>query len=309
MHEMDFSQQAEDYMLVEKAISYVSANFKFHPTVDQIANNLRLSNERFDQLFKRWAGISPLQYFQFMTRVYTRQKLAESRMHGLVDSSLAAGLSHTGCLHDSIVHFEVISPGKSRRVGAGAKMKFGFHPTPFGECFLVRTEQEILHLGFEEMHDRDLALSRFQQYWPQVTLSESRIETGSLVNHIFSTDHLYQSQPFNLLLKGTNFQIIVWQMLLRIPIGSMVSYEDIAVNICRPKAVRAVANAVAANPVAYLIPCHRVIAKSGRIHQYRWGADRKKAMLGWEAARVKVYGKCNRSSPPCCGGNIVSTNC
>jgi AraC family transcriptional regulator of adaptative response/methylated-DNA-[protein]-cysteine methyltransferase len=291
MYEMKFSQQAEDYMLVEKAIAYVSANFKPHPTMEEVADNLQLRSERFEMLFNRWAGISPIQFFQFLTRGYARQKLAESRMQGLINSSSASGFSYTGSLHDSLVHFEVISPVEFKLLEASGKMKFGFHPTPFGECFLVQTERGILHLGFDEKHDREVALNQFKQSWPQVTLSESRIETGSLVNHIFSADHSYPSHPVNLLLKGTNFQISVWHTLLRIPIGSMVSYEDIANSICRPKAVRAVANAVAANPVAYLIPCHRVIAKSGRIHQYRWGAVRKIAMLGWEAARVKTRDK------------------
>ncbi|MCX5881805.1 MAG: methylated-DNA--[protein]-cysteine S-methyltransferase [Deltaproteobacteria bacterium] len=168
------------------------------------------------------------------------------------------------------------------------KMEFGFHPTPFGVCFLVLTERGISHLGFVDGDDQALVLNQFRQNWPEATLAENRVGTGSMVNRIFSVDHPHESRPFHLLLKGTNFQVSVWRALLTIPIGNVVSYQDIAAYIGRPKAFRAVGNAIAVNPVGYLIPCHRVIAKSGRIHQYRWGTVRKKAILGWEATRSSL---------------------
>jgi AraC family transcriptional regulator of adaptative response/methylated-DNA-[protein]-cysteine methyltransferase len=287
MNEKDFLQQADDYLQVEKAISYVSANFKSRPMLDQIAENLRLSNDQLARLFDRWAGVGPIQFFQLLSQDHTRRKLAEFRGQDRTDSSSESRISGNSHWHDSFVHFEMMTSGESNLVSSCMKMEYGFHPTPFGECFLVWTEKGIHHLGFVESLDRDGTLNRFKLSRPRTMLSENRAEIGFLVNRIFNTNHGQESCPFHLLLKGTNFQITVWQTLLGIPTGSVASYEDIAAGIGRPKAVRAVANAVAANPVAYLIPCHRVIAKSGRIHQYRWGVVRKKAILGWEASRIK----------------------
>lgn len=288
MSNNDFSQQSSDYMRIEKAIGYVAANFKSRPTLDQIAESAHLSRYHFDRLFKRWAGISPIQFLQFLTVEHAKQKLAESR--SLLDTSLEAGLTGPGRLHDLFVRFEAMSPGEFKQMGAGMKMEYGFHSTPFGRCFMVVTDRGISHLSFVADDDRAVALNRVQQNWPKATLSENRAETGFLVNRIFSFDHAHESRPFHLLLKGTNFQVNVWRALLSIPAGHVVSYEDIAAYIGRPMAFRAVANAVAANPVAYLIPCHRVIKKTGQIHQYRWGADRKKAILGWEAAKISTSG-------------------
>ncbi len=284
MNEKNFSQQSDDYRRIEKAISYLEANFKSRPALDQIAESTHLSKFHFNRLFKRWAGISPIQFLQFLTLEHAKQKLAESR--SLFDTSLEAGLSGPGRLHDLFVAFEAITPGEFKQMGAGLKMEYGFHPTPFGACFLVVTDRGISHLSFVEGDDRAVALNQLQQNWPEATLAENQSRTGSMVNRIFSFDHLHETRPFHLLLKGTNFQVSVWRALLTIPSGNVVCYQDVAAYIGRPKAFRAVANAVAGNPIGYLIPCHRVIAKSGQIHQYRWGAARKKAILGWEAAKI-----------------------
>jgi AraC family transcriptional regulator of adaptative response/methylated-DNA-[protein]-cysteine methyltransferase len=191
-------------------------------------------------------------------------------------------------MHDSFVTFDVMTHREFKKMASGMKIEYGFHPTRFGMCFLAWTERGIIHLGFVENYDRAVTLNRFQQHWSGAIFIENNIDIGSLVNRIFSTDNLHGYRSFHLLLKGTEFQAIVWQALLTIPMGNMVCYENIAADIGHPKSVRAVGNSVAANPVAYLIPCHRVIAKSGQIHQYRWGVVRKKAILGWEAARVEL---------------------
>jgi AraC family transcriptional regulator, regulatory protein of adaptative response / methylated-DNA-[protein]-cysteine methyltransferase len=287
MKEKDFSQQSDDYRRIEKAIGYVEANFKYRPTLDQIAESAHLSRYHFDRLFKRWAGISPIQFLQFLTLEHAKQQLSESR--SLLDTSLEAGLSGPGRLHDLFVTFEAMTPGEFKQRGAGLKMEYGFHPTPFGTCFLVVTDRGISHLGFVDSDDQAMALSRFQQSWPEAKLAENQAGTGFMVNRIFSLDHTHESRPFHLLLKGTNFQVSVWRALLTIPIGNVVSYQDIAAYIGHPKAFRAVGNAVAGNPIGYLIPCHRVIANSGRIHQYRWGTVRKKAILGWEASKNSAF--------------------
>jgi AraC family transcriptional regulator of adaptative response/methylated-DNA-[protein]-cysteine methyltransferase len=280
----DFSQQVNDYSRIEKAIGYIEVNFKSRPSLDQIAESAGLSKFHFDRLFRRWAGISPIRFLQFLTIEYAKEKLAESAT--LLDVSLAAGLSGPGRLHDLFVTFEAMTPGEFKQMGAGLKMAYGFHATPFGMCFLVQTDRGISHLSFTGDEDCSAALSYFQQRWPDAALSEDQPGTGSLVNRIFSMDGPSDATPFHLLLKGTNFQVSVWRALLTIPAGNLVCYEDVAAGIGRPRAFRAVASAVAANPVAYLIPCHRVIAKSGQIHQYRWGHLRKKAMIGWEASRT-----------------------
>ncbi len=284
MNVKDFSQQFDDYIKIEKAIDYWDTNFKSQSTLDQIAASMQLSKYHFDRLFKRWAGISPIQFFHFLTLEHTRRKLAESRI--FLDTTPEAGLHGPGLMHDLVVTFEAITPVEFKQMGTGLKMEYGFHPTQFGLCFLVLTDRGISHLGFVDGDGHAMALSQFQKSWPEAKISENRARTGSLVNRIFRFDHTRESSPFHLLLKGTNFQVCVWRALLTINIGDIATYQDIAAYIGRPKAFRAVANAIAINPVGYLIPCHRVIAKSGRIHQYRWGAVRKKAILGWEAKNL-----------------------
>ncbi len=284
MNDKDFSQQSEDYQRIEKAIRFVEENMKSQPTLDQIADSVHLSKYHFNRLFKRWAGISPIQFLQFLTLEYTKQKLADSR--SILDTSLDAGLSGPGRLHDLFVTFEAMTPGEFKQMGAGLKIKYGFQPTPFGECLLAMTDRGICHLGFVDGDNRSMALSQLRQIWPKAALVENRVGIGSMVKRIFSAGTYRDSHPFHLHLKGTNFQVNVWRALLTIPVGKVVSYQDIAAYIGHPKAFRAVANAIAINPVGYLIPCHRVIAKSGKIHRYRWGTARKKVVLGWEAAET-----------------------
>jgi AraC family transcriptional regulator of adaptative response/methylated-DNA-[protein]-cysteine methyltransferase len=286
MENKNFSQHSEDYKRIERAIRFVEANFKSQPSLDEIAESAYLSKYHFQRLFKRWAGISPVQFLQFLTLEYAKEKLAESR--SLLDTSLDAGLSGPSRLHDLFLTFVAMTPGEFKRLGADLKIEYGLHPTPFGECLLATTNRGICHLGFPDGNDHPTALDQLQQNWPGAKLIENQANTGSIVNHIFTPTHASESRPFHLLLKGTNFQVNVWQALLTIPRGSMVSYQDMADYIGHPKAFRAVAGAIALNPVAYLIPCHRVIAKSGQIRGYRWGTARKRAILGWEAAAPKV---------------------
>jgi AraC family transcriptional regulator of adaptative response/methylated-DNA-[protein]-cysteine methyltransferase len=283
MHSYDYSQQSDDYKRIEKAIQYLEANFKSQPTLEKIAESVHLSKYHFDRMFKRWAGISPIQFQQFMTLDYTKQKLADSR--SLLDTALDAGLSGPGRLHDLFVTFEAMTPGEFKKQGAGLEIFYGFCESPFGTCLLAITERGICHLGFVKGDKRSEALNQLFETWPGAVFTESHKPINLIANDIFRYDRNKKPGPFNLHLKGTNFQVNVWKALLSIPEGWVVSYQDIASHIGHPKAFRAVANAIAINPVAYLIPCHRVIAKSGKIHQYRWGSARKKALIGWEAAR------------------------
>ena len=277
-----FSHQSDNYHRIEKAIQFIEENFKSRPDLDQIAASVHVSRYHFDRLFKRWAGVSPIQFLQYLTLDYTKRKLAESK--SLLDTSLDAGFSGPGRLHDLFVTFEALSPGEYKKQGAGLDVTYGFSDSPFGECLLAMTGRGICHLGFVENSLRSAALDQLFQKLPNAAFAERFNRINPIVKEIFRLDHPKDAGPFNLHLRGTNFQVNVWKALLQIPEGWVVSYQDIAICLGRPKAFRAVANAVALNPVGYLIPCHRVIAKSGKIHQYHWGSARKKALLGWEAA-------------------------
>ena len=218
-----------------------------------------------------------------MTLDYTKQKMVESR--GLLETSLDAGLSGPSRLHDLFVTFDAMTPGDFKKQGGGLKIDYGFCDSPFGKCLLATTKRGICYLGFAEEIKGPDTLSQLYQTWPDSEFTENSKDISPILKNIFRFDQNKHSRPFNLHVKGTNFQINVWKALLNIPKGWVVSYQDIASYIGHPKAFRAVANAVAINPVAYLIPCHRVIAKTGNIHKYRWGSARKKALIGWEAAR------------------------
>ncbi len=282
MKRQDLSQQSDDYRRIEKAIHFIEGHFKFQPTLDQIAASVNLSRYHFNRLFKRWAGISPIQFLQFLTLEYTKQQLNESK--SLLDTALAAGLSGPSRLHDLFVTFEAMTPGEFKKQGHGLNIDYGFCVSPFGDCLLATTARGICYFGFVEGNRRNDAFEILAQTWPGSTYREAPEKIHPIVDNIFRSEER-KERPFHLLLKGTNFQVNVWKALLSIPEGRVVSYQDIAGLIGRPKSYRAVANAVAINPVAYLIPCHRVIAQTGKIHQYRWGSTRKKTILGWEAAR------------------------
>jgi AraC family transcriptional regulator of adaptative response/methylated-DNA-[protein]-cysteine methyltransferase len=282
MNTQNFSQQSIDYQRIEQAIHFLEANFTRQPSLDEIASSVNVSKYHFQRLFKRWAGISPLQFVQYLTLEYTKQKLTEGQ--SILDASFEAGLSGPGRLHDLFMTFEAMTPGEYKKMGAGLQIEYGFHPTPFGECLLAMTERGICHLSFVEQENQENAFNQLQSYWAHATFIEQHQKTQPIVHQIFASQPPKASRPFHLLIKGTNFQVNVWRALLTIPKGMMVCYQDIAKYIGKPRSTRAVANAIALNPIAYLIPCHRVITKEGQIHRYRWGTARKKAILGWEAA-------------------------
>ena len=282
----DYSQQSEDFQRIAKAIHFIEHNFTSQPTLAQIAASVHLSKFHFDRLFKRWAGISPIQFMQFMTLDYTKRRLTESK--SVLETALDAGLSGPSRLHDLFVTFEAVTPGEFKNQGQGLTLSYGFCDSPFGKCLLANTHRGICYLGFVDQDRRSEALGSLIQSWPGSDFIENPSRVCPIANRIFCIDRSEPPRPFYLQLKGTNFQINVWQALLTIPAGCVVSYQDIASHMGHPTAVRAVANAVAANPVAYLIPCHRVIAKSGKVHRYRWGSTRKKALIGWEAANTSL---------------------
>lgn len=276
------SQQTLDYQRVEQAIRYLESNFREQPSLDEIAASVNLSRYHFQRLFKRWAGVSPTQFMHYLTIEYAKERLAEAQ--SVYEASLDSGLSGAGRLHDLFVNIEAVTPGEYKMLGDGLEIMYGFHSTPFGECLLAETARGICALRFVGDEGRELTLKTLREEWPLATFSQDQEKTSVTAGHIFSAGTGRSRRPFHLLLKGTNFQLQVWRALLAIPPGGMASYEDVAAAIGRPGAGRAVGGAVAHNPIGYLIPCHRVINKAGRIHHYRWGAARKKAILGWEAS-------------------------
>ena len=282
----DESQAVRDYARIAAAIRYLEAHRDSQPSLDTVAAHLHLSPWHFQRVFARWAGISPKRFLQYLTVEYARDLLAQST--NVLDASLESGLSGPGRLHDLFVQVEAVTPGEYRSGGQGLTMRYGVHESPFGRCLLAVTERGICGLSFidEEAGATEEALRALRTRWPAATLLRDEQATAAVMAHIFPAAPLVDPKPVHLLLKGTNFQLKVWEALLRVPAGSVTTYESVALSIQQPTAARAVGSAVGANAIAYLIPCHRVIRKSGVVDGYRWGTVRKKAILGWEAAQV-----------------------
>jgi AraC family transcriptional regulator of adaptative response/methylated-DNA-[protein]-cysteine methyltransferase len=278
----NLQQLAEDYARVEQAIRYLEANAQSQPGLSEVAAQIGLSEYHFQRLFTRWAGISPKRFLQFLTRENAKELLARSG--NLLDATFAAGLSSPGRLHDLFVQTEAVTPGEYKSRGAGVDIVYGFHPSPFGECLLALTGRGICFLAFVEA-GRPFALEQLRQSWPNAILTELPSRTASVVDRIFSSDSVV---PIPVHLRGTNFQIKVWEALLRLPPGAVTTYQTLAVQVHSPGAARAVGNAVAHNPLAYLIPCHRVLQKTGHFGNYRYGSARKQAILAWEMAQAEA---------------------
>ena len=283
----ELSQLSEDYRRVEQAILFLEANARHQPDLAAVAAHIGLSEYHFQRLFTRWAGISPKRFLQFLTKESAKQLLAR---HSVLDATYAAGLSSPGRLHDLFVECEAVTPGEYRSRGRGMTISYGFHPTPFGECLLALTGRGICFLAFVD-DDRRRTLAQLQQDWANAALREDPSRTAAIVEQIFSPQPGTGQAPreprrIALHLRGTNFQIKVWEALLRLPPGEATSYEALAAEVRSSRAARAVGNAVAHNPVAFLIPCHRVLQKAGDFGRYRYGPARKKAILVWESARA-----------------------
>lgn len=276
-----YSEASVDYLLVEQAIQYLEQNFRQQPDLQAIADHVGLSEYHFQRLFTRWVGISPKKFVQFLTLNYAKELLAESR--SLLETTYEAGLSSPGRLHDLFITHEAVTPGEYKRLGDGLDISYGFHATPFGRCLLGVTARGVCGLSFVDEGQQGQTLDALAANWPLAELARDDERTRPYIDQIFATTRT-KPATLPLLLKGTNFQIQVWRALLRTASGTAVTYSDVAQLAGKPKAVRAVGTAVGRNPIAYLIPCHRVIRQTGSFGQYHWGATRKKAILGWEAA-------------------------
>jgi len=278
----DYSQLSDDYTRVEQAIRFLETNYKAQPSLEEVAASVNLSEFHFQRLFTRWVGISPKRFLQYLTKEHAKELL--NRSQNILEAAYESGLSSPGRLHDLFVATEAVTPGEFKSRGEGLAITFGFHPTPFGECLLALTERGICDLLFVEQDRRDTALSLLDRRWQQADLRQDERQTAPIIRRIFSPIKEGTGGPISVYLRGTNFQIKVWEALLQIPTGAVVTYQDIANYLGTPHAARAVGNAVGSNPVPVLIPCHRVIHKAGDFGGYRWGTARKKALLGWEMA-------------------------
>ncbi len=275
-------QQTRDYQRVERAIQFLHRNFRDQPSLDEIAQAANLSPYHFQRLFTRWAGVSPTRFMQALSLKEAKRALVRSE--SVLDASLTAGLSGPGRLHDLFVTFEAMTPGDFKIQGKGLTVRYGIHASPYGSFVIAMTDRGICGLQFIEDENTDAALRAIRSQLPAANFITAPKETGPIAEAIFRADKSNTSVSISVI--GTNFQIRVWRALLSIPPGSLVSYGGLAKAMAMPKAARAVGSAIGANPVAYIIPCHRAIRATGLIDtNYRWGPARKLAMIGREAAK------------------------
>jgi AraC family transcriptional regulator of adaptative response/methylated-DNA-[protein]-cysteine methyltransferase len=272
-----------DYECVEKAIRYLEENFQDQPGLEEVARHVNMSPYHLQRLFRRWVGISPKRFLQFLTIDYAKNLLKES--HSILDATYESGLSSPSRMHDLFVTIDAVTPGEFSKQGAGLHIWYGIHASPFGDCLVGVTERGVCDLSFITLAGKGECVADLHQRWRQAELKESPQTTQPFFDEVFPSGPHNGKRSVTWFLRGTNFQIKVWEALLKIPPGYVCSYEDVATYVGKPSAARAVGNAVGGNPVSYIIPCHRVIRKVGLAGNYRWNAARKKAMLGWEAAQ------------------------
>jgi AraC family transcriptional regulator, regulatory protein of adaptative response / methylated-DNA-[protein]-cysteine methyltransferase len=276
-----------NYQRIEQAIKYLEENFQRQPELEELAEKVHLSPFHFQRMFTEWAGISPKRFLQFLTVDFLKDKLQKSR--NLVEVAEIAGLSSQSRVYDLFTTLEAMTPLEYKEHGSGIQIQYGFHQTPFGDCLIGVTERGICWLSFLAFdEDNRNALEEMKSYWYNSVFRENKETTRAFIDQIF---HNATNRKLHLLVKGTNFQVKVWEALLRIPAGDVTTYQDIAQSIKNPTALQAVGSAVGSNHIAYLIPCHRVIRKDGVLGQYRWSAARKKSIIGWEMAQLESPNK------------------
>ncbi|MDP1711840.1 MAG: methylated-DNA--[protein]-cysteine S-methyltransferase [Candidatus Nanopelagicaceae bacterium] len=276
------SIQKSDYDRIAEAISFIASRVNDQPTLEEIAGHLHLSPFHFQRLFCRWAGVTPKRYLQVLTLERAKQLLRESK--SVLEVSDSLGLSSGSRLYDHFVHLEAVTPGEYKLGGVGLTIEYAVHDTPFGKAFIATTPRGICSFAFLENTNVDEHLVDLRKKWPSAILYENQRSTLRVIKAMFAGDGTLRS-PISLYVSGTNFQINVWKALLQIPPAAVVSYSQIASAIGHPSSARAVGQAVGNNPVAFLIPCHRVIQQSGGLGGYHWGTTRKQAIHAWESAR------------------------
>jgi len=270
----------ENYKKIEKVIKYIDENFKEQPSIDTIAEFIGMSKYHFIRVFKEYVGVTPIQFLQSITLNYAKEHLKESK--SILDSSLDMGLSSSSRLHDLFVNIIGVTPKEYKELGQNVKITYGYGYTPFGQALIAFTKRGVSYLGFIDNNNKDTSFKRFKEIWAKADLVRDDQKAEDYLNNIF-----VKHKKFDLYVKGTNFQINIWKALLNIPDGTITTYADIAKSINKPNAARAVANAIGSNHIGYLVPCHRVLAKSGAMSGYRWGIERKKILVAYEAIKNK----------------------
>ncbi|EKS34734.1 MAG: AraC family transcriptional regulator of adaptative response [Afipia broomeae] len=273
-----------DYDSVRRAIGFISEQWRTQPTIEAMADAAHLTPDELHHLFRRWAGLTPKDFMQALTLDHAKRLLRDSA--SVLDAAYDSGLSGPGRLHDLFVTHEAMSPGEWKKGGEGMTLRYGFHPSPFGMAVIIASERGLAGLAFADEGEEMPALADMQRRWPLATYIESFAETAPLAKRIFDSSQWREDQPLRVVLIGTDFEVRVWETLLKIPMGRATTYSDVACKISSPKASRAVGAAVGRNPISFVVPCHRVIGKSGALTGYHWGITRKRAMLGWESGQA-----------------------
>ena len=276
-----------DYDSVRSAIAFISEHWRAQPTIESMADAAGVTPDELHHLFRRWAGLTPKAFMQALTLDHAKGLLRDSA--SVLDAALDSGLSGPGRLHDLFVTHEAMSPGEWKTGGVGMTLRYGFHPSPFGTAIVIASGRGLAGLAFADPGEEQASLADMQRRWPRATYLEDSAGTAALAQRIFDTRLWRADQPLRVVLIGTDFEVRVWETLLKIPMGRAVSYSDIANKIRNPKASRAVGAAIGRNPVSFVVPCHRALGKSGALTGYHWGITRKQAMLGWEAGQVGVH--------------------
>jgi AraC family transcriptional regulator, regulatory protein of adaptative response / methylated-DNA-[protein]-cysteine methyltransferase len=275
---------AADYDIVRRAIGHIREHWRSQPEIDAIAEAAGVTPTELHHLFRRWAGLTPKAFLQAITLDAARTLLRASA--SVLDAAYEVGLSGPGRLHDLFLTHEAMSPGEWKSGGQGLTIRYGFHPSPFGIALVMASERGLAGLAFADAGEEKAALADMRQRWPNASYVEDTAGTAALARRIFDPKRWRAEEPLRVVLIGTDWEVRVWETLLRIPMGRLTSYSSIANKLCAPKAARAVGAAVGKNPISFVVPCHRVVGSAGALTGYHWGITRKQAMLGWEAGRA-----------------------
>jgi len=280
------SSALRDYDSVRRAIAFISERWRNQPTVEAMADAAGVTPDELHHLFRRWAALTPKAFMQALTLDHAKTLLRDSA--SVLDAALDSGLSGPGRLHDLFVTHEAMSPGEWKNGGEGLTLRYGFHPSPFGTAIVMATARGLAGLAFADPGEERAAFADMTGRWPKATYVEDYLGTAPMAQRIFEPRLWRSDQPLRVVLIGTDFEVRVWETLLKIPMGRAVCYSDIANKIKAPNASRAVGAAVGKNPVSFVVPCHRALGQDGKLTGYHWGITRKQAMLGWEAGRVAM---------------------
>ena len=284
VHSAALHAAAEDYDVVRRAIAHIRGHWREQPDIETIAEAARVTPTELHHLFRRWAGLTPKAFLQALTLDYARNLLRDSA--SVLEATYEVGLSGPGRLHDLFVTHESMSPGEWKSGGQGLEMRYGFHASPFGQALVIVTPRGLAGVALADPGGEREALADMTRRWPKATYIEDKDGTAPIAARIFDPGLWRADQPLRVVLIGTDFEVRVWETLLKIPMGRFATYSDIACKLQSPNAARAVGAAVGKNPISFVVPCHRVIGKSGELTGYHWGLTRKRAMLGWEAGQV-----------------------